>query len=275
MQSMATETPQFFQNRGGKRLFSVLHSSDLQSGDGRAVVFCAPLFEEKLWSHRVLVNCARHLAARGVCALRFDYFGDGESEGRFEQGSVRSRIEDINDAVQFCRDATGAEQVYALGLGYGATMALSAAAANPAIAGAVAWAPVMDGERYLGELLRAHLAAQMVVHRKVVHDRDALVKQILDGESVNVEGYEIGKALYTEMLGVDLLSSLRAAAKRTLVLQVMPAERIDPQYAAVRDLDNPLVEFDAVRELKFWTQQKFAFPKCESLFERTAAWLAR
>lgn len=272
---MATETPQFFPNRAGKRLFSVLHSSESPSAPGRAIVFCAPLFEEKLWSHRVLVNCARFFASRGMPVLRFDYYGDGESEGRFEQASVRSRIDDIDDAVAFCQQQTGAAEVYVLGLCYGATLAITAAAANAQIAGVVAWAPVMDGERYSGDLLRAHLTAQMVVHRKVVQDREALVKQIIGGEPVNVEGYEIGKALYSEMLGIDLLSSLRAATKRMLVLQVAPAERIDSQLAAVRDLGNPQVEFAAVREMKFWTQQKTAFPYCVSLFEQSAAWLAK
>jgi hypothetical protein len=54
---MTNETPQFFPNRESQRLFSVLHrvpSADL------AVVVCAPLFDEKLWSHRVLVNFARY-----------------------------------------------------------------------------------------------------------------------------------------------------------------------------------------------------------------------
>src|SRR5215213_8214975 len=100
---MANETPLFFTNRDTNRLFGVLHKPD-QTGTSvdTAVVFCAPLFEEKLWAHRVGVNFARFLALRGVAVLRFDYCGDGESEGRFEQASVSSRIQDIHDALRFC-----------------------------------------------------------------------------------------------------------------------------------------------------------------------------
>lgn len=272
---MAKETPQFFRNRDGRRLFSVLHEADSNASRDRAVVFCAPLFEEKLWSHRVLVNFARFLATRGISSLRFDYFGDGESEGRFEQASVRSRIADVDDAVAHCRQLTGAAQVYVHGLCYGATLGTCAALANDVVAGAVAWAPVMDGERYAGELLRAHLSAQMVVHRKIVHDREALVRQIMADEAVNVEGYEIGKALYSEMTGIDFPSVLRGAGKRVLVMQIAPTDRVETQYAVLNGLGCAAVQFETAREAKFWMQQKTVFPYCEDLFTRTADWLSR
>src|SRR3982751_2205696 len=98
--TMTNETPQFFPNRENQRLFSVLHRVPSANLAG---VVCPPLFDEKLWSHRVLVNFARFVAARGVSVLRFDYFGDGESDGRFEDASVSTRLRDIEDAVDFCR----------------------------------------------------------------------------------------------------------------------------------------------------------------------------
>jgi uncharacterized protein len=270
---MADETPQFFLNREGRRLFGILHKPEQATSKKVAVVFCAPLFEEKLWSHRVMVNFARFLALRGASVLRFDYYGDGESEGRFEDASVSSRVTDIHDAVGFCGLQTGAETTYVLGLCYGATMALSAASGSTAISGAVAWAPVMDGKRYVDELLRGHLTAQMVLHRKVIHDREALMARIEAGESVNVEGYEIRKALYTEVLGLDVLSLLRAANKRILIQQISPSDRLDSQYAILAEPMNTFTEFHQVREIKFWTQQKSVFPPCAQLFAQTADWI--
>jgi uncharacterized protein len=266
-----TETPQFFLNRNGQRLFGVLHRG---ATPDLAVVVCAPLFDEKLWSHRVLVNLARYIAARGVSVLRFDYYGDGESEGRFEDASVSTRLNDICDAAQFCQRETGAARVILVGLGYGATLALRTALvpAVAPVAGVVAWAPVMDGKRYINDILRAHLSAQMLVHRKVIHDREALVGQILADQSVNIEGYEIARPLFTEMVDVDVVDLLRQATVPVLVQQIGPAERIDPQYQAVAQLAGP-VQFEVVQELKFWTQQKKIYPACETLFERTAQWL--
>lgn len=275
MPTMTIETPQFFLNRDRKRLFGILHEADASAArQNFAVVVCAALFEDKLWSHRVMVNFARYLASRGVSVLRFDYFGDGESEGRFDEASVTTRSGDIADAVTFCRERTQIDRVYLHGLCYGATLALHASLREGTGAGVVAWAPVMDGARYAAELLRTHLTAQMVLHRKIVHDREALVRQIMADETVNIEGYEIGRALYTEMIGLDLMPLLRSATTPVLALQIAPSERVDPLYQGLSTLQNPVVRFDVVRELKFWTQQKTIFPYCEPLFQRTTQWLA-
>jgi pimeloyl-ACP methyl ester carboxylesterase len=268
---MTNETPQFFPNRESQRLFSVLHrvpSADL------ALVMCAPLFDEKLWSHRVLVNFARFVAARGVPVLRFDYFGDGESDGRFEDASVSTRVRDIQDAVEFCRRETGASRVILVGLGYGATLALRATLGQPlpGVVGVVAWSPVMDGRRYINDILRAHLSAQMLIHRKVIHDREALMGQILADQSVNIEGYEISRPLFTEMVDVDIVDLLRKATVPVLIQQIGPVDRLDSQYQDLAQLTGS-VQFEIIQELKFWTQQKKIFPACETLFERTAQWV--
>jgi pimeloyl-ACP methyl ester carboxylesterase len=209
--------------------------------------------------------------------LRFDYYGDGESEGRFEDASVRTRVRDIHDAVEFCRRETRARDVFLLGLGYGATLALRATFEkdqNAAVAGVVAWSPIIDGDRYLNDILRAHLSAQMIVHRKVIHDREALIGQIMADQGVNIEGYEICRPLFTEIVDANVFGLLREAHKPVLVQQIGPAERIDSQYQALAQLAGSLVQFEVVPELKFWMQQKKIFPGCENLFTRTAQWLA-
>lgn len=274
---MIAEAPQFFLNRLGRRLFTVLHRpAQSTAGDGRrrAVVCCAPLFEEKLWSHRVIVNFARFLAQRGIGVVRFDYFGDGESEGLFEEASVATRMADIADAVTFCRQQLAPDEVYLHGLTYGATLAIATASEADPVTGVVAWQPVMDGSRYITDLLRAHLTAQLVTHRKVVHDRDALVAQIQTGQTVNVEGYEIGKALYDEMIALDLSRLLARSRVPTLVQQVGPAEAVERQYASLQTSPPAGVQFQIARELRFWQQQKSVFPPCASLFASAAEWIS-
>jgi uncharacterized protein len=267
---MAIETPEFFVNSRGQRLFSVLHLPDAPATDF-AVVYCAPLFEEKLWSHRIMVNFARYLATLGITVLRFDYFGDGESEGRFEEASVSTRVQDIVDAAQHCLKRSGVSRVHLLGLGYGATLAI-AASDHDGVDRVMAWAPVFDGERYAGELLRAHLTSQMVVHRKIIHDREALIAQILSGQCVNLEGYEIGKPLYSEMVQLAPKRYLQNLLKQFAIVQIGPAERIDAQYAEFAASTRENLIFHRAREAKFWTQQKTVFAPCADLFAWTSEW---
>ncbi|EFJ48216.1 hypothetical protein VOLCADRAFT_74811 [Volvox carteri f. nagariensis] len=47
---------------------------------------------------------AEELAARGLSSLRFDFAGNGESEGTFSFGNYFREVEDLRAAVQFVRD---------------------------------------------------------------------------------------------------------------------------------------------------------------------------
>lgn len=47
---------------------------------------------------------AKQLSQRSVGSLRFDFAGNGESEGTFEFGNYFAEAEDLRSAVQFLRD---------------------------------------------------------------------------------------------------------------------------------------------------------------------------
>jgi hypothetical protein len=91
---------------------------------------------------------------------------------------------------------------------------------------------------------------------------------------VNIEGYEIAKPLFSQMVRSDVIELLRHSATPVLVQQIGPAERVDTQYQALSQLPKP-VEFEVVRELKFWTQQKKIYPPCDDLFARASHWLTK
>ena len=76
------ETPFFFEGDTGS-LFGLLHEPDPATPAREAFVFCHPFGEEKLWTHRTYVSMARRLAERGHPVLRFDFLGNGDSDGAF------------------------------------------------------------------------------------------------------------------------------------------------------------------------------------------------
>ena len=123
---MNFETPLFFQNLNKQRLFGILHEPDpdiVKLKENVVLIFCHPLFEEKLHCHRIVVNFARYAAKRGFYVFRFDYFGDGESEGFFEDASIASRISDIYSAINLIYEKISQPKIILFGIRMGATLA--------------------------------------------------------------------------------------------------------------------------------------------------------
>ncbi|WP_242608784.1 alpha/beta hydrolase [Actinomadura formosensis] len=59
------------------------------------------------------------LAQKGLCSLRFDFRGHGESDGRQEDLTLSSITNDIRAAVDYLRSETGGEQVNIIGTSFG------------------------------------------------------------------------------------------------------------------------------------------------------------
>lgn len=266
------EAARFFGASGG-RLFGIVH---LPAGARRdeAFVFCHPLAEEKLWSHRVFVSFARQLAGMGYPVLRFDYRGNGDSEDEFSNCSLVSLLGDITAAVAEVRRASGTPQVSLLGLRSGAMLAALAAEANPeSLARLVLWAPVVDGGRYMQELLRINLTTQLATHKEIRHDREALVEQMRQGQTVNVDGYEMAYPLYAEMTAVKLADGPKRFRGPCLISQVdrqagrkdMELQRLAASYSTAT-----LV---TVQEEPFWKEIPRFYERAPQLVAATQEWV--
>jgi len=89
------------------------------------------------------------MTAHGVCTLRFDYDGTGDSAGTGnEPRRVRSWLESITTAVATMR-ASGVGSVFVVGMGLGATLAALVGEADGNIDGIVLWDPEPSGKAYL------------------------------------------------------------------------------------------------------------------------------
>lgn len=270
------EEPFFFDGQRNRRLFAIHHRAATPAESGRAVglVYCHPLLEEKLNAHRIGVNFARRAAREGIPVLRFDYGGDGESEGAFEEASVTTRVDDILSAVSHLRGLENPDIIVLVGLRFGSLLAMLAAERSTDVRGVVAWAPVLQGGSYLFGALRANLTSQMTLHKKVLQDRKVLVQRIRAGGSVNVEGYEIGKALYEEAEAIDFLARPMSGAARVLAVEIdrLVAEALPLSAFVARNRDGR-IRADRVVESDFWNPQNVVYPACERLFATTLDWI--
>lgn len=89
-----------FANPSGEQLAGLLHEVD-DEVDAAAVVLCHGYMDSK--DSKLIGGLAGTLQAAGLAALRFDFAGNGESEGNFDFCAYAKEVEDIRAAVQFLR----------------------------------------------------------------------------------------------------------------------------------------------------------------------------
>jgi pimeloyl-ACP methyl ester carboxylesterase len=92
----------------------------------------------------LFVGFSRLLAAQGIASVRFDFLGSGESDGRFEDITLSSEIEDAHGVLDFLSARRGIDRgrLFLLGLSMGGSIAGCLAGARPAeVRGLLLWAP--------------------------------------------------------------------------------------------------------------------------------------
>ncbi len=131
MSSVRLESPR------GLTLAGTLHRPRGGAPAGAAVVCHGMLSSRASAKHIALCEA---LARRGVAALRFDFAGRGDSEGRLEDLSYHDQVEDLGAAVQWLRGELGLPVVLS-GSSMGGAVVILYAATDPdvvAVAGAAA-----------------------------------------------------------------------------------------------------------------------------------------
>jgi exosortase A-associated hydrolase 2 len=267
------EVPLFFGGDAGRPLFGVFHRP-IETDLARPVfVFCHPLGEEKLWTHRVLVTYARRLAAAGYPVLRFDLTGNGDSGGQFSDLSVESACADIRAAIAEARRLTGAGTVSLLGLRFGATLAAIVAETSAEVRHLILWAPITDGDRYMQELLRINVMTQLATYKQVRQDRERLVAELEQGRTVNVDGYEMGWPLYVGVAALKLGSERHRFEGPCLILQIdkqprplaADLQRLAASYASAT--------LHFAQEEPFWKEIARFYQEAPNLYDATNSWL--
>ena len=115
------------------------------------VLLCPPVGQTQVRTHRIYRQLAAGLAARGVCTLRFDYRGSGDSAGDSLALDWQQCLDDIRSAAAELRVRSGCATVAGFGAQLGGALALAAA---PAVGFSqlVLWDPVLDGMRYVAAM---------------------------------------------------------------------------------------------------------------------------
>jgi len=266
------EIPLFFSN-GIYELFGIRYGPEKENLH-EGFVFIDPFAEEKLWAQRVMVSFARQLCSLGYTVLRFDFMGHGASDGHFEEATIDTRIADIKCAVEFLKENSGEiSSVGLLGLRFGATLTMLATEEIPDVSHLILWDPVINGEKYMKEILRANLVTQTAVYKEIRYTRDDLVEQMKNGGKINIEGYHIAYPFFEQASTIDLLTVNNGFDGSGLLVNINKGKaKLGRNVEQFRERYKNFT-VSSVLEEPFWKEIKTYYPSAKNLSESTIKWL--
>jgi exosortase A-associated hydrolase 2 len=268
----AVETPLFLPS-GDHQLFAVLHEPDSEARM-TPFVFCHAFGEEKLWAHRVFVDFARRLSSRGYPVLRVDCRGNGDSSGEFSETSLTTNLADLGTAIDWLKARRNVARVGLLGLRLGATEAALLAEGRDDVSTLVLWNPIVDGARYMQELLRINLTTQLATSKAITHDREALLAQMRAGQTVNIDGYELALPFHEQVSAIRLGDQLHAFGGRCLLVQIERNAAAQPMPELVRLQERlAAATLRVVSEEPFWREIQRFYEATDELCNATLQWL--
>jgi len=110
----------FFRSSDGLRLAGILHFPKKTRNTG--VIICHGYTGSK--DTNFIPELGETLEENGFLTLRFDFSGNGESEGRFEERTWSHYVKDLKSAIQFLEGNEDIEDICVIGFSMGAAISI-------------------------------------------------------------------------------------------------------------------------------------------------------
>lgn len=247
------------------------------AGDSRgAVVICSSVYAEFTKNYRREVRLARALANGGIAGIRLHYRGNGNSTGDPSPLLLANLVADISEVVGELGATYSLPTPCFLGTRVGAVVAALAA---PADAPLVLWEPVLDGDRWLKDAMRAAKISR--VSRGLKDDGANPTSQTtrLEADGVlDLLGFALYRPLIDDVRRVRLEEVLAARRGPTMLIQIGSASNPRPANLQMIDRLRSVgvdVEFHAAgHEVAWWFEEGGArdFESDDEIVLPTVAW---
>lgn len=286
-QSESTEEATYFGPDSNLLGFTSLPADQRLPADRRhdaGVVICSSVHAEFLRNYRREVLLARALCARGVAVQRFQYRGEGNSEGTPDEVTFDRLCEDASAAGAHLRRRSGVSRLIFAGTRLGGLVAGACARAEGSPV--ALWEPVLDSGRYFREAFRARMIRDLKegTDGSVRPSVEALVGELRSAGSVDILGYRIHQPFYETSTGRELATEIGAEPRPILLVQLGKTSELRADHAGVvaawEAAGFPVETRVVVEDEAWWYvgedwEAEEARPGTASLLETTCDWLVR
>jgi Serine aminopeptidase, S33 len=185
----------------GAYLYTVLHEVPKPLA---RVLLVGPFASERHNSYLPWVRWARHLAARRIEVLRYDYRGVGESTGVFEEMTFESWDEDVDHLASWLQMRSPGVPLVLHGLEIGALLA-GRAFHKGAGNGLLLWSPPDNARQALRSTLLRWIGLEHLFKPSgEVRPTGEYIRQLEQGSFVEVEGYQWSSRIWRDSFDVTL-----------------------------------------------------------------------
>jgi alpha-beta hydrolase superfamily lysophospholipase len=182
---MTREERVTFRNARQQKLIGVRHHPAAQPD--AAAILCHGMESSK--ESEKIVALSRQLSEKGILALRFDFAGSGESEGKFEEMTYSGEVEDLRAAYEFILQYQP-KKVGIFGSSMGGTVALLFAGREESVAALATIAAPVHPERIRDRLLSPEETRRWRTQGYIIYHEKRLNLSLLD----DVERLDVPKA---------------------------------------------------------------------------------
>lgn len=208
--------------------------------------------EEKKSTYKLLRECALELCSGGFYVFRFDLSGCGDSEGEFENCTVKKWLEDIKSAIKYLGKEYKAIKNYSLlGLRFGATLAAYIREEINTVDSLCLWAPIISGQHYV----KLNLKRQIVLNLWKKKQKNADFPISDNQEGIDFGGYFLSNVLIEEIKNIDLINMDKREGAKILILALNENSNFTNQFHELKKTyDSSLneVKIDIIEGDPFW-----------------------
>ena len=264
----------FFYNQQGHYLYGCSYISESGVSE-TGIVIVPPVGHERLRCYRECVTLARELAEAGYSVFRFDYRGEGESYGSFEEFDISSRLEDIELAINEFKKKAVIKNICLLGLRLGAVFSLITASKLD-ISYLILCEPVLSIKIYARNLIRANIIMQKDYFGKIIKKENELRTCLKEGNPVSIYGFHMSYNFLKQLEEIDIEFYLRKYNQKTIIVYF--ARKKVPPSAKLLGLQNIFNENGSCTLLCMvnnfsWMTKKIWVPSFKGLSQNLIKWL--
>ncbi|WP_459876930.1 alpha/beta hydrolase [Desulfothermus naphthae] len=111
-----------FKSNKKNLLTGILIGNNQSSKDSAALIVCHGFSGTKEGGGKA-ISMAKYFSSHNITTLLFDFSGNGESDGKFEDITLSGQIQDLNVAINFIKDL-GFNKIFVMGRSFGGTTAI-------------------------------------------------------------------------------------------------------------------------------------------------------